>query len=359
MLKKIEIADFTIIKSCDIEFSPGINIFLGANATGKTHVLKLAYSIARVFEQRLRTTSTSLPGEEDGSFPEIWNEILQWKLEGVFRPDPNAGRLVNRHSNNACATVALTANEGRILFDLNSDGGIKIEQWRLRQNPSSIFLPAREVLSIYPGFAHAYENRESSFDETYYDLVRALSALPLRGPRGEAAARLYQPLSDFLGGKVHLDGDRFSLTTQADGNVEAHLVAEGHRKIATLMHLIANGSLTQDGLLFWDEPEANLNPRLTKVVADFLLRLAGEGVQIFVATHDYLLTNELSLQSEYRTDPARKAPIKFFAFDRGEDGVTVQSGATLAELDHNPIMEEFEALYDRERRLFIEPDRAT
>jgi len=250
-------------------------------------------------------------------------------------------------------------DEGQICFYLSGHGELNVEPSRLDQIPSSIFLPAREVLSIYPGFMNAYLNRESSSDETYYDLALALSALPLRGPRGEAASRLYQPLAELLDGTVHFDGDRFYLTTRADGSIEAHLVAEGHRKIASVMHLIANGSLMQDGLLFWDEPEANLNPRLTKVVADFLLRLAGAGVQVFITTHDYLLTNELSLQSEYRTDPARNAPIKFFAFNRGDDGVTIQSGATLADLDQNPIMEEFEALYDRERRLFVEPTRPT
>ena len=31
----------------DFEFSPGLNVLIGANGTGKSHVLKLLYSILR------------------------------------------------------------------------------------------------------------------------------------------------------------------------------------------------------------------------------------------------------------------------------------------------------------------------
>ena len=214
------------------------------------------------------------------------------------------------------------------------------------------------MLSIYPGFLAAYHNRELAFDETYADLCFALSQSLLRGPHGEAASELWRPLGESLHAKVSLEGDRFYLVSNGDGKIEAHLAAEGFRKIASLIHLIANGSLMKDSVLFWDEPESNLNPKLIKIVADFLLRLGTSGVQVFVATHDYLLTNELSLNAEYQTQAADDAPIRFFAFRRGDQGgVEVQSGGTLAELDRNPIMEEFEALYDRERGLFYQSDR--
>ena len=52
---------------------------------------------------------------------------------------------------------------------------------------------------------------------------------------------------------------------------------------------------------------------------------------------------------------SQSAPIRFFAFHRTpENGVEVQSGATLADLDENPIMEEFAGLNERESRLFHE-----
>ena len=48
-------------------------------------------------------------------------------------------------------------------------------------------------------------------------------------------------------------------------------------------------------MLFWDEPEANLNPRLAQTVVRILIELSKMGVQIFIATHDYVLLKEFQL----------------------------------------------------------------
>lgn len=357
MLKSLSLTGFTVFDEAVLDFSPGVNVFIGANATGKTHLLKLAYSglrARRALENQAASTSQGLT--------KFMADRLSMKLATVFRPDGGKiARLVRRARGRKKATVKLDFSEGPVSFELNGLGEIRVKGLpeELQNVQTGVFLPPREVLSIFPGFYAVYERRELAFDETYADICFSLSLPLLRGPKAEAAAELLRPLAGALRIKVSLDGDRFYLLSEDDGKIEAHLAAEGFRKIASLMHLIANGELTTDGVLFWDEPESGLNPKLIKVVADFLLRLAAHGVQVFVATHDYLLTNELSLNAEYETSAAEMAPIRFFAFSRGEKGgVDVQPGATLAELNRNPIMEEFEALYERERRLFYQVDRA-
>ena len=61
--------------------------------------------------------------------------------------------------------------------------------------------------------------------------------------------------------------------------------------------LIQNGTLLNGSVLFWDEPEANLNPQLMKTVVEIILELQRMGVQIFIATHDYVLLKEFDLQA--------------------------------------------------------------
>jgi hypothetical protein len=353
MLQRLTLKNFTVFKDAAISFTPGINVFIGANATGKTHAMKVAYALvssAREYERK--NSSEARRGHVPAG-------MVAEKLAAVFRPEEGRiGRLVHRTRGRGKTSVELEIDGAAMSCEVTSLDSVRLKIRGSGAFPSCIFLPAREVLSIYPGFLAAYQNRELAFDETYYDLCLALSASPLRGRRGEEAAALWKPLSEYLRSNVVLQKDSFYLSSEDDGIIEAHLVAEGYRKIATLMHLIANGSLMKNGVLFWDEPETNLNPRLTRVVADFLFRLAASGVQIIIATHDYLLTNELSLNAEYRTDAARRAPIRFFSFSRGEDrSVSVQPGETLAEIVANPIMEEFEALYERERGLFYQGDR--
>lgn len=63
------------------------------------------------------------------------------------------------------------------------------------------------------------------------------------------------------------------------------LVAEGLRKLAMLARLISTGVLLEQGYLFWDEPESNLNPKLIKILAKVILSLAEQGDSDFIASH--------------------------------------------------------------------------
>jgi len=53
-------------------------------------------------------------------------------------------------------------------------------------------------------------------------------------------------------------------------------------------------------VLFWDEPESNLNPRLIKTIASVLMDLSQHGVQVIIATHSLFLLREIELLSQLR-----------------------------------------------------------
>ena len=42
-ITRIKLERFTAFTELDLPFSPGINVFVGANATGKTHLMKAVY----------------------------------------------------------------------------------------------------------------------------------------------------------------------------------------------------------------------------------------------------------------------------------------------------------------------------
>jgi energy-coupling factor transporter ATP-binding protein EcfA2 len=343
-ITRIEIENFLAFQKLEADFSPGINVFIGENSTGKSHLMKLIYSLIKPLENARFDT----PKE-----PERLKMNLEEKLKGVFKPqEGRLGRLVSRRVGRGSAQVTLFHGEHKIAFSLSNLDAFRPVTMSLSATPPSIFLPSRETLAMFPGFIPLYESRELSIDETYYDLCKALSANPLRGPRMEAAKKLIAPLENILGGKVALEGGSFFLRSEIGmGIIEAHLLAEGYRKIASLIHLIANGTLMKNAVLFWDEPEANLNPRLVTKIATVLRSLAHKGIQVFMATHDFLLSNELAMAVEYKTDPV--VPIKFFCFSRQkpDSPVKVAWADQLAELHDNPILQEFAAHYDRERDL--------
>lgn len=339
----ISVQKFTAFEDIDVEFSPGLNVFIGANATGKSHLMKLMYSYLKAAE---------LPPQSRALAPDDFKADLRKKLDGVFKPEEHqTRRLVRRVAKRSRADVTLRLGSQRCYsFSLSTLGNLKLDGGGLTCAPTktrSLFVPSRETLAMFEGFVASYQQRELSFDETYNDICIALSATPLRGKRQSAITKLIKPLERILGGPVRLKGNRFYLN-----NLEAHLLAEGWRKIASLAHLINNGSLMRNSVLFWDEPEANLNPKLVTQVANILRELVKGGVQVFIATHDYLLSHELSLAVEYGTKP--NVDTRFFAFSRASeaDPVTIESGDTLADLEHNPILEEFVRHYERERGYF-------
>ena len=43
-LTRVQLERFTAFTHLDLEVSPGINVLIGANGTGKTHLLKVCYA---------------------------------------------------------------------------------------------------------------------------------------------------------------------------------------------------------------------------------------------------------------------------------------------------------------------------
>ena len=145
-----------------------------------------------------------------------------------------------------------------------------------------------------------------------------------------------------IGGRVILKGEEFFRSNE-QGELVFTLLAEGWRKLGLLWLLIRNGTLRDGSVLFWDEPEANLNPKMFKVVIEVLLGLQRAGVQVFFATHDYVILKELDLQM------TEEDAVAFHALYRDETGeIACHTTSRYLEISPNAIDEAFDDLYDRE-----------
>jgi AAA15 family ATPase/GTPase len=136
------------------------------------------------------------------------------------------------------------------------------------------------------------------------------------------------------------------------------MIGEGDRKLAMIAYLLMNGSLSENGYLLWDEPEANFNPKRARLTSETAAGLAHAGTQVFLATHDYALTSELSLKVD--TGALRAGETAFFALRRAArgEGVFVDRGARLAELAGNPILDAIASLHEREQDALFRSDEA-
>ncbi len=351
----LRLKNFTAFSDLDIKFSSGLNVIIGENATGKSHLLKLGYALAHVSHISRRIDKES--GKYTIVVSKSWfQRRIAEKLVGVFNPD-TLGRLCRRGVGRARSEINVDFGYDRKLsfsFASNSQTDVILKHFPGRgRRDVPIFFPPREVLSLYPGFISLYEQRELDIDETYYDLCKLLNLPLLKGKRAGEIAAIVKPLEEIMGGSVRVESGRFYLHLPGQGIMEISLVAEGWRKVAMLAYLAANGSLTDKGILFWDEPEANLNPRIVRKIARTLAELVDRGVQVILATHSLFVMKELSLIVEKSKQSPEEIPARFFGLRLEENEVVMEEGELLEDLEHIAALDEALEQDDREQSIFF------
>lgn len=351
-INHLRLRGITVFDDVDLDFSPGINVLLGRNSTGKTHIMKVLYAALYACEQ--------LRLEPQPPAPEsTLAKNLAIKLIDVFKPAGDLNRILRRGGAGQGAALELSGPEATISARIDETGSVALQATGAMNARNTVFIPNREGLSLYEYMPALYKRFQLAMDGTYNDLWTSLGQ-PLRHEQSATLSEgpALRSLEATLGGKLQLkNGSIFVVTTRTQGDIEANLLAEGLRKIATLVRLLQNGVLTKDSILFWDEPEANLNPTLVRPLIAALQALAAQGVQIFVATHDYLFAYRLSLAAEYNTVP--DVSYRFFSFMRSKlddpaSAVEVETGDTMADLTDTPILDEFAAYYDDQTALLAQ-----
>ncbi len=349
-LTKVKLRRFTAFSNLELDLCPGINVLVGTNGTGKTHLMKVLYAacdsakadvhfaeklmrvllpsgrfLGRLVKRQSRSTKRVKEGQEARDLIERLASGPVSLVE-VYRGDQQLGvSFSNRIKSPNSAYVSVNG------ADSWKDSSLK-----------GIYIPVKEMLSNAPGFRSLYAEREIHFEEIYADILDR-AYIPL--PRGKSAAlnrRLLTSLQKEIDGKVTIKNEEFFLKNKR-GTLEFTLLAEGMRKLGLLWLLIQNGTLQSGSVLFWDEPEANLNPKLLGTLIEVLLQLQRAGVQVFLATHDYVILKEIDLRT--RDEDA----VVFHSFYFDETGeIACHPASNYLDIHPNAIADTFTDLYDQE-----------
>ncbi|MCA1959152.1 MAG: AAA family ATPase, partial [Desulfomonile sp.] len=204
-LDVLRLTNFTAFSELKIEFSPGLNVIVGENATGKSHILKLGYALAHVLHELGRFEEERVGQIAAGSSKSWLQRRIAEKLVGVFKPD-TLGRLCRRGVGRARTEVAAgfgMNDELRFSFSSNSKSEVALPgRPKNALDEAPIFFPPKEMMSLSPGFMSLYEQRELALDETYYDLCKLLNFPLLKGKRADRIAEIVDPLAEIMGGSV-------------------------------------------------------------------------------------------------------------------------------------------------------------
>ncbi len=338
-IQRLELENFTCFSKVNLDFSSGINIFIGENGSGKTHVLKALYALANDFK--------SNPLDRERAFYEYFKTIREKHSLDRMGLQPFLIKFwIDKYSLSLSSSRDIVGEHLKAAKNFSTQTIKMNEELKILTKIDALYIPPQEILSINKGLSAAIENQELEFDKTIYDLSKKLGANIRKNEALKNALSLLNGFEKEIGLKdIEEQGTEFFLTLENTNQpLEARLVAEGLRRLAQIVHLIKNGSLKKETILFWDEPETNLNPKYIKIVAHFLQILAKNGVQIFIATHDYLLTYLLSLSAEYSKN--NTPPMRFFGFYKGENGTEVEYADNMNGIKNNAILEEYSAYHD-------------
>lgn len=338
-LSSVTLRNLTAFSSLTGRFSPGLNVLLGEGGSGKSHIMKFLYGACEAsLGQR--------------SFPE--------KLTRLFMPlGGRIGRLVRRGETPTSGAIEIrrqgNGGEDHLLCSFDdraenpSDVEMEGERGWLARPMESVFLPVKEMLAHAPNFTDLHRSGRLAFDDTYADLVIKAMARP-DSPLDEEMSDLALELERRIGGRVVEREGGFFLQSEHD-DLEFPLLAEGLRKLGTLWRLIKNGALTGGSVLFWDEPEANVNPSAIGPMMEIILAIQRRGVQVFLATHDYVVLKELDLRAREEDD------LLFHALFRNGQGIGLSVAKDYPSLHPNVISQVFMDLYHRDAvRALSEPE---
>lgn len=330
MITKLELENFTVFDKLEIDFSPKINIIIGENGTGKTQLLKAAYTLSSTSKIDANDIETTLTA----------------RLLKLFMPLDEKLSKLRKFGADDSAQIKISFNSAeKFTCDFNYSSkkiAVVEDDNYLRYTENSTYIPTKEVLSFMKGFTSLYEKYELSFDQTYADICYSLDLPALRNEAvHEKSKWAIEEIEKICGGKfVFYGGGKVTFKT-SDNEYSANAMAEGFRKAGMLSRLLETGTITPgvSGTLFWDEPETNMNPKLIRLFVEILLELSRNGQQIVIATHDYVFLKWFDLLQ----DESKEDHIRFHVLykETATSEVKLQSTDSYTQIEPNAISDTF------------------
>lgn len=333
IIQKVKIKNLGTIENLTFDRFENVNLIIGENGTGKSFLLKALYSAIKTAEDYRR-------GEDIRGSSDILSERLRWSFQ-----TEKLGDIVKKGCEQPLFFEMVWNNE-KFTYSFTENATVKVTNILNKIEPlksNSIFIPAKEVLSLFSIILKSRDvDKAFGFDDTYYDLVKALLITPQRGKNYSAFAKSRSLLKNIIDGKVEYD-DSSNKWYYKKGNQKFSIGAtsEGVKKIAILDRLLANGYLTKSSVIFIDELESALHPTAISEFIDIIDMIAFDmGIQVFIASHSYFVIKKLYLNAL-----KRKRSIPCISMNTNHH---IQYFDLLEGMPENSIINESVRLYEEE-----------
>ena len=348
-LKSIKLKNFTVFENLKIDLAKGVNIFIGRNGTGKTHLLKAVYAACEVSKNKSVNIlkkcfknygSVALSKNGSDKTIDIFLESDSKNKEAVaVSLSFDTSRVIINDSIN----VSAVNSSDQLEKTKSADESCESYQIHFPQNESfsAVFIPSKDMLTHSKGLlAMSDKYREFPFDKTLLDIINKANQWTLKQPP-KLATSILPMLEKMIDGTIIIENEEFFVHKKDGRKVNFAVEAEGLKKIGLLWQLLMNESIVLDSILIWDEPEANLNPDFIPKLVDCILELSRQGVQILVSTHNYLFAKYFDVRRKSGDSVMFHSLYQEYSVD-----VQVESREYFDELKYNDILKSFDKLLD-------------
>ena len=348
-INRVEIKDFLVFKGeFAADFSPGVNVLIGGNGTGKTTLMKALYWGCEFSNKSVLKGNGGLDlcTNKNSPFNTIFvldSYFSQFKVESSSEYDYVSD--IKFYSDKVLSgkypvlDVSISRGLGSTrMHHIGTDLPKALVEW-CKLKVQSVFIPVTEMLSHSRGFLALNRERPLPFDCTEMDIISKAELEPTRDITPNAN-NIINIISEVIDGKVKFDGKDFYIEREDGTSTPFSFEASGFRKFGLLWKLLRNGLLEKDAVLFWDEPENSLNPKLIPTLVDILLELSRNGVQIFIATHDYNFARYFDVRKN------KDIPVAFHNLSKSANGqITCDSSPEYLKLPFNLLESANEDLF--------------
>jgi AAA15 family ATPase/GTPase len=288
-ITRVEIKDFLVFKGeFTADFCPGVNVLIGGNGTGKTTLMKVMYALLNESDA-ISLFFANFTDKETISFTEATLEYTNISGDRYAHRTNAVGDLLPL-SQDAFDT------RGYAIYRVKNDH--RLYSSSAEKNPiNAVYIPTEDMLSHATSFLALDNERKVPFNQTHIDILAKAELGETRTIKPNAT-NVLNSIKAIIGGEVVYENDTFYVVKEDLGKVSFSLEASGFRKFGLLWKLLRNGLLESGSILFWDEPEASINPELIPTLVDILLELQRGGVQIFVATHSFDVARWIELNKQ-------------------------------------------------------------
>lgn len=356
MIRKLTVEGVTVFPyQVSFSFVPGINVIAGGNDSGKSHLMKLCYAIAKWGGGSARRELPQTWAEEKRLRRDLLRVFGAHGLTGLTARSRGNGKAFIRASLEGEKAPLGTADLAFSFEAGQEEEGLHIQTLPQRfLHENAIFISPREALSIFPCYLQAGKRYPELLDSASWDLCRALEEEPCGVKLNEGLRHAVRQIEALLSGKLQRSNGRFYLQRKGQEPMELNMVAEGFKRIGALGLLLGNGMVRPGTSLLWDEPEMNLNTTHLPLLVSVLLGLCRAGVQLMLTTHSLFLLRELVIQLADKRNA--RLPRRFFGLQppAGQtEGAVCSAGDSLDEI--SPIAS-LEAEMEQADRYLRMPD---